>query len=137
VVPSDWLDMTYRFRLDLNDLDMNRQDLGLSAGPEEFRVDLHYIHLENDVDGGKEEQVSAGVRAKLGEFWTIGTQGTYDIHDSELIAVGSLLEYQDECFGMMLNASYSPESDDEDSSGDFTAMVQFRFTNLGNIGSNF
>ena len=137
VVPSAWLDMTYRFRLDLDSLDMNRQDLGLAAGPEEFRVDLHYIQIQSDVDNGKEEQVSAGVRAKIGEFWTVGTQGTYDIHDSELLAVGSLLEYQDECFGMLLNASYAPESDEDDSSGDFTAMVQFRFTNLGNIGSNF
>jgi len=38
---------------------------------------------------------------------------------------------------MLLNASYAPESDEEDTSGDFTAMVQFRFTNLGNIGSSF
>jgi LPS-assembly protein len=137
LVPADWLDLSYRFRLDLDELDMNRQDLGISAGPEEFRVDLHYIQIEDDVDGGKEQQVSAGVRAKLGEYWTIGTNGTYDIHDSELLAVGSLLEYQDECFGMQLQASYAPESDDEDTSGDFTALVQFRFTNLGNIGSNF
>ncbi|WP_374383308.1 LPS-assembly protein LptD [Dongia sp.] len=137
VVPTDWLDVNYRFRLDVEDFDVNRQDLGISAGPEELRLDLHYIQLENDVDGGKEEQISAGVRAKLGEYWTIGTSGTYDIHDTELLAVGGLLEYQDECFGMLLNASYAPESDEEDTSGDFTAMVQFRFTNLGNIGSNF
>ena len=137
IVPTDWLDLNYRFRLDVEDFDMNRQDLGISAGPENLRLDLHYIQLENDVDGGKEEQISAGVRAKLGEYWTIGTSGTYDIHDTELLAVGGLLEYQDECFGMLLNASYAPESDEEDTSGDFTAMVQFRFTNLGNIGSNF
>jgi LPS-assembly protein len=137
VVPADWLDLSYRFRLDVDELDMNRQDLGIAAGPEEFRLNLHYIHLEDDVDGGREEQVSAGIRAKLGEYWTVGTNATYDIHDTELLAVGSLLEYQDECFGMLLRASYAPESDEEDTSGDFTAIVQFRFTNLGNIGSNF
>ncbi len=137
LVPTDWLDLSYRFRLDVDDLDMNRQDLGLSAGPEELRVDLHYVQIEDDLEGGKEEQVSAGLRAKLGEYWTIGTSASYDIHDNDLLTVGGLLEYQDECFGMLLNAIYAPESDEDDSSGDFTAMVQFRFTNLGNIGSNF
>jgi len=137
VTPSDWLDLSYRFRLDVDDLDMNRQDLGLTIGPEEFRANISYVQIEDDIDGGKEEQVGLGVRAKIGEYWTIGAQSSYDIHDSELLSVGSMVEYQDECFGVLLDASYAPESDEEDTSGDFTAMIQFRFTNLGNIGSSF
>lgn len=137
VTPAEWLDMSYRFRLDVGDMDMNRQDLGLVVGPEELRASLNYVQIEDDVGGGKEEQIGLGIRAKIGEYWSIGAQGSYDIHDSELIAIGSVLDYQDECFGLLLNASYAPESDEDDTSGDFTAMVQFRFTNLGNIGSSF
>jgi lipopolysaccharide assembly outer membrane protein LptD (OstA) len=85
----------------------------------------------------KEQQVSGGVKAKIGEFWSVGSSAGYDIEDSNVIYFGSSLGYQDECFGMDLSAAYTPHYDDENSSGDFTAMVQFRFTNLGNIGSNF
>ncbi|MBL8710216.1 MAG: LPS-assembly protein LptD [Rhodospirillaceae bacterium] len=138
LVPADWLDLNYRFRLDADDFDMKRQDLGIVAGPDEFRANIHYIQLENDVSIDKEEQISGGFRLELGEYWAVGAQAYYDIRDDDFIGFNSLLEYQDECFGLTLNTSYAPEDDDEeDSAGDFTAMIQFRFTNLGNIGSNF
>lgn len=137
LVPADWLDLTYRFRLDLDSLDMNRQDVGLAMGPQELRFNLHYIQLENDIVENEEQQVGAGISAQIGEFWSVSTSSAYDIEESHIIYFGSSLGYQDECFGMQLSASYSPHYDDENSSGDFTTMVQFRFTNLGNIGSNF
>ncbi len=137
LIPGEWLDFTYRFRYDVADGDMQRHEAEMTAGPDWLRVSLGYAQLDKETTFGDAEQIDLGFKSHFAQYWQWGAGMTYDLDGDDLVAISSTLGYQDECFGFGLFASYVPNGEAADSTGDFTALLQLRFTNLGNIGSNF
>jgi len=135
--PNRLLDATYRFRFDVDQAEMKRQEVSLTAGPPEFALSLTYVHLASDLGFDAREQVAAGVSTKLYDYWSASAAASYNIESTKLNGLRAAFGYNDECFGMNLSASYSPGGDTDVSSGKFAAFVTFTFKNLGNIGSSF
>lgn len=46
--PADYLDLTYRFRLDKDTFDINYSELGTSFGPSMLRGYISYIYLQRN-----------------------------------------------------------------------------------------
>jgi lipopolysaccharide assembly outer membrane protein LptD (OstA) len=116
---------------------MKRQEVSLTAGPPEFYGSLNYIHLSGNDDFGSREQVYGSINTKIYDYWSVSAGASYDLVDERINSLYGGLGYNDECFGINLNASYSPEGDTDISAGKFAAFVTFTFKNLGDIGTSF
>ena len=135
--PIPEFDATYRFRFDVNDAEMKRQEVGLRAGPPEFNASINYIHLAGNEDFSSREQVYGGINAKFFDYWSASAGANYDLDQERVNSLRAGFGYNDECFGMNLTGQYSPDGDTDLSSGKFVAMITFSFKNLGDIGTSF
>jgi LPS-assembly protein len=135
--PNTLFNATYRFRFDTDQAEMKRQEVGVSAGTTEFRGSVNYVHLADNEDFGSREQISTSFNAKLFEYWSVSAGAGYDLVDERVNSISGGFGYNDECFGINLNAYYNPESDTDASAGKYAAFVTFTFKNLGNIGTSF
>jgi LPS-assembly protein len=135
--PNPLLDATYRFRFDVDDAVMRRQEVSVTAGPEEFSASVNYVHLSDSDDFNSREQLYGSISTKPIEFWSAQVGAGYDLVDNRVNSLYAGFGYNDECFGLNLNASYSPEGDTDLSSGKFAAFVTFTFKNIGDIGAGF
>jgi len=135
--PNNYLNATYRFRYDLDNTEMRRQEVSLSAGPKEFAGGVNYIRLSDNGDFDTREQVYAGVNSKFLDYWSVSAGAGYDLVQQRVNSMYGGIGYNDECFGFNVSATYTPEADTDNSSGKFTAFVTFTFKNLGDIGASF
>ena len=159
--PNSYLDLIYRFRFDKSTLSNRTQEVGLSAGPQSFRVGMNYLlvppqqqnqAVTNPVTGqnvlfGKREQLSLSATAKLTRYWSLAGSETINLTNSTNIINGistpqssstSLYAtlaaiYQDECMAFIGSVTQSGIR-----SGDVTPGVSVMFSvvfkNLGEIG---
>ena len=68
VRPADYLDLSYRFRLDHDTFKARRNEVRLSAGPTPIRLSLNYLFLDEDTDleeFGSREEISANLTVRL------------------------------------------------------------------------
>ena len=135
--PIPLLDATYRFRFDVDDAEMKRQEVSLAAGPEVFAVTANYVHLSATDDFGSREQLYGSISTKPIEYWSAQVGAGYDLVENRVNGFYAGFGYNDECFGFNVNGSYSPDGDTDLSSGKFAAFVTFTFKNIGDIGASF
>jgi LPS-assembly protein len=134
--PSPLFDATYRFRFDVDEAQMQRQEVTLTAGPQVLRGSLSYVRLAGDQQYRAREQVAAGLSTRFADFWSTNVGASYNIERTKLIGVRAGFGYNDECFGMNLSAQYSPGGDTDLSDGKFAAFITFSFKNLGDFGGS-
>lgn len=135
--PNEFLNATYRFRFDVDDAEMRRQEVGVTAGPQAFYGSVNYLHLSDNDDFGSREQVSGSLNARFLDFWSVSAGASYDLVGNEVNRLYGGFGYNDECFGLNINAQYSPDGETDLSAGKFAAFVTFTFKNLGDIGTSF
>lgn len=159
--PSSYLDLIYRFRLDKNNFASKTQELGLSAGPQNLRVGVNYLHappqqldqvVTNPVTGqtilyGKREQVTFNVTAQLTRYWSLAGSETLNLTDATNLINGvpqpqssglSLYAalaaiYQDECMAFIGSVSQSGIRNGDVKPG-VSVMFNVVFKNLGEVG---
>ncbi|HYE51190.1 MAG TPA: LPS assembly protein LptD [Azospirillaceae bacterium] len=108
ITPSPWIDVSYGFRLDNNDLSQRQHDLFGVAGPPEFRVSGNYLYVDRlALDGGTasrdREEITLGINSTFSQNWSIGVSHRRDLaEDGGPISSGAVLTYQDECFAFQL-----------------------------------
>ncbi|MDF1585706.1 LPS-assembly protein LptD [Marinimicrococcus flavescens] len=98
--PSDWLDLSYRFRADKNDLEFRRNDINVSAGPAALRLDLGYLRLSDEPTGlapRSREELRAGVRVQLLDELAIGAQTRRDLNRGATVSNMVGLVYTHPC----------------------------------------
>jgi LPS-assembly protein len=135
--PNELLNATYRFRFNVEDAKMKRQEVSIAAGPQEFYGSVNYIHLADNDDFDSREQVYGSINSKFLEFWSVSAGASYDLVEDRVNGLYGGFGYNDECFGFNVNAQYSPDADTDTSAGKFAAFVTFTFKNLGDIGTSF
>jgi LPS-assembly protein len=134
--PVDWFAASYDFELDTDNGNMRRHVATASVGGDDLRVDLGYSASDQEEPWNDDEEVYVGFKSEYFENWRLSAGSSYSIEDDDFTLFTSEIEYQDECFGATFSVTYEPDDDDrEEFNGDLTAFVQFRFTNLGNIGT--
>ncbi len=97
-----FVDFSYRFRLDRDDLSSRRSEIDLSAGPEWLRLGLGFLSLDDapaDLadEVGKREELSLTARAAFGRNWTLTFNNRRDLTNENTIETGVGIGYQDEC----------------------------------------
>ncbi len=141
IAPRRWFDLVHRFRLDKGDLDVQRNEITLSAGPDVFTVNTNYTFIEpinsSDKDTeafGRREEVSGSISSTLGtDYWRVSGNLRRDLTSGGgWLNYGAGLLYLDECFRLDLTWNRSFTRDREVESGD-TFFARLTFRNLGEV----
>jgi LPS-assembly protein len=160
VSPTSYLDFLYRYRLNKDDLRVERQEASIATGPTNLRVRLSYINYQalpgvTNLET-KGNQISANVTADLTRYWSIALTDTRNIGDggtivttssgnaallnnSVLSAIGTTINsgvsvtYRDECASVTTSLVQSGISVGDVKPG-YSIMVTFALKNLGEFG---
>jgi LPS-assembly protein len=135
--PNTLFNATYRFRFDTAEAKMKRQEVSVTAGPPTLNGAVNYVHLAGNEDFGSREQVYGYINTRFFDYWSASAGASYDLVDSRVNGLFGAFGYNDECFGLNVSAQYSPDVDNDISSGKFSAFITFTFKNLGDIGTSF
>jgi LPS-assembly protein len=132
--PTDSVDLSYRFRFDINDTQFERHEARASYYNDYFSLSGSYAFIRGDgVEFDDREQASVYFGANLSDYWSVHAQSTYDIAESELRSFGGGFRYLDECFDLALSTTYTPAGDTETSEGDLNVLFTINFKNLGGL----
>ncbi len=134
VAPNKYLDASYRFRIDKENLAVRRGSVSLSAGPAWFKVNVNYSQLNDEPTSGVPrnlEQVNVSGLLKLGDNWSFSAR-----HERDLTSGGGSLytgfgiAYENECVLVRTryDRNFTRDFDIEDNTS-FIIEVQLR--NLG------
>jgi LPS-assembly protein len=161
LTPSAYLDLTYRFRFDGYSLGNRGQQVGVSTGPQSFRVSGNFLlspALQPSqaeilpVTGqslvlGKREQLSFNTTIRLTRYWSLRGSETLNLTNSPNLVNGiaepqatsnSLYAsvsaiYQDECMAFIGSLSQSGIRNGDVKPG-VSVLFSVVFKNLGEIG---
>lgn len=133
-VPSKYLDIDYRTRLDDTTLAPQRHELNFNAGPTWLRWGTTYAFLKQVQNTGilqSRQQIINSATATIDDHWRLTVGDTKDLDDGakSLITTASL-QYIDECFSIMVSGQRDYTQRIGISSGD-SFYVTFSFKNLG------
>lgn len=102
--PSGWLDLSYRFRIDKNDLAFRRNDVSMSAGPPALRLDLGYLQLSDEPTGlapRSREELRAGLRVQVLDELALGAQTRRDLNRGATVSNMLGLVYSHPCLTLI------------------------------------
>lgn len=140
VNPNKYLDLTYRFRLDPDGWQMQRNELGFSYNYEdEVGFNADYIFIDSLAGNGEfadREQISFNGYYKFDEEWYADAYSIYDLGEVEgAIRAGGGLTYIDDCFSVTLgmNRDFTRDIENEP---DTTIFLKFGFKYLGTIATS-
>jgi LPS-assembly protein len=161
LAPSSYLDLTYRFRLDRKDLTSRSQQIGVSAGPQSFRVSGNFLLIPaqqpNEAEIlpttgqslvlGKREQLSFDATVRLTRYWSLRGTETLNLTNSTNLVNGVAVPqavntslyasisaiYQDECMAFIGSLSQSGIVNGPVKPG-VSVLFSVVFKNLGEIG---
>jgi LPS-assembly protein len=135
--PSRFFDVTYRFRLDKDDLAARRQEIGAKAGPDSLRVGASFIRIApiagpNGAPTG--DQINASLNAQLTRYWSLALNDTRAIgNGGATIHSGVSVTYRDDCFAVVTALTQSGIRIGDVHPG-VSVLVTLIFKNLGEVG---
>src|SRR6185369_13004229 len=130
--PGNGIDLSYRFRFDVQDATFKRHEARASYIDPNFVLSTSYAFIAADgIEFEDREQASAYVGVNLSDYWSVNTRSSYDLQGRRLLSVGGGLRYLDECFDMGFDATYVPGGDTEDTQGKINFRFTVTFRNLG------
>ena len=132
-VPSSFIDLNQRIRLDRDTFSIRRHEVSLSAGPKFLRIDASYVALSRELTtdelGGREELDVTG-RLRVTPNWSITAATRQDLKEEATLSFSSAIEYEDEClfFGIDLDRTFFNDRDLEPST---SVTVRLKLKHLG------
>ena len=145
--PGNWLDTTYRFRLDHHDLAMRMSDVTASTGYGRYRLTAGYLYTSFDpyyfYDQAQPLPPSSQFFIPRNEI-TLAANGGWrdyrfdayaqrDLTNHQMIAIGGDAIYEDECFIMDFKF-YRRYTSLNGDSGSTTLLIQLTFKTIGQFG---
>lgn len=136
--PGPYLDLEYRFRVDDDDFEGQRHELGASFGTGGIRFFTNYLFVQavegTGIAENRNELTLIG-RLKLNKRWRVAARTRNQLGaDSQFLRAGAQIVYEDECFRFAANLT----RDGTDRIGDdneTAVFFQIAFKNLGGFGS--
>jgi len=137
VSPMEYVDLIYRFRVNVNGARFERNEVGFIIGPPAFNVAGAYTFIDGSGnDFGDREEVTGTISSQMSDTWSAFLVSRYDIDASTFLTYGGGLTYEDECLLVRFSAIHNLYSDDEnDPSTDFLLQLGFKY--LGDVGLPF
>ena len=134
IVPSPFIDLNYRFRMDSSAITARRNEVDFRAGPKWLRLNLEYLRIMDtpaDLNGvGEREEVSASATAQITPNWSLRAWGRRDLEEDLTINYGGTIGYVDECISLSLDAIRS-FTRDRDAEPNTTFKFVIKLKNLG------
>ena len=134
--PSDFLETSYRFRFDREDLRPEHQELGVTVGPQNLRLGTSYLQLGDDPRDGetRRQELSVNLSWIYNQYWTFSARATRELSGDNVnqVSSGFAAQYQDECLTFVTSLTQSGIRDRDIKPGT-TLLFQFVFKNLGEI----
>jgi len=137
--PADYLNLTYRFRLDKEDYKLKYNELAARLGTNMLNLYVSYIYLQKNKYASEvlseRKELYTALNAALTRDWSINVYNRQDLlHGGGSLEHGGNLIYEDECFMFITNVKKYNSSDPElDDSYEFT--FSFYLKTLGGLGS--
>jgi len=136
--PNRFLDLSYRFRLDKDDLMVRRNEVTLRAGPPALNVSLNYLDLQGGVNeelfGGREELVVT-LSSRLNDNWSAFLTHQRDLDLGEELESSIGLKYEDECF-LITGQLFRSRFEDRDVEPEDAVFFTIGLKHLGQIATN-
>lgn len=134
VSPSDFLSVLYRYRLDKDDLSLNRSETSLSIGPLSSRFSLSHLFIEGTGDDSEyttREEISGVLTNQISKNWYSSLDARYRMSAPEgNVTYGGRVGYQDECVTVYADVRRN-FFEDRDISASNSFMVRVELKNLG------
>lgn len=114
LTPSQWLDISYSFRLDSKTLAQRLHDVYGSVGPSQFRVSGSYIFIDKLAQTTSStststtlkdrEELTLSVSSAITDHWSVGVSHRRDMAKggNGPLNSGATITYQDECLTFQL-----------------------------------
>ncbi len=138
--PSDYFDLTYRFKLDKDDYDITYSELSTSLGGDILRLYASYIFFpennESSVYYGKQrKEIYTSLSSHITRNWSVNAFNRYDIENERTLSNGGGIAYEDECsrFAVQMEKEFS---EDPAAENDFSFYFTFYLKTIGGIGNN-
>jgi len=139
VRPHQGIDLTYRYRLDDDSLDVRRSEVGVSAGAPALNIDLAYTLLERETRAGTSsfgdrEELFVDVSSRVARDWSVRALHRQNLETGTALSTEAGISYHCDCFRFDL---FVERDGFEDRGIDAETAVKFRFTfeHLGALGS--
>jgi LPS-assembly protein len=136
LVPQEDIDVSYRFRINKDDLTAERHELDLSIGPPALNLDLSYVFLSDDLTTDEfdtREELAFRLSSQLNENWSMQGAHRRDLQDNNALSTSLGLTYLDECFFITVEGKRTYYEDREIDQED-SVMIKLVFKNLGEVG---
>ena len=144
--PTEWLDVTYRTRIDHKNLRPRLAEATTSIGGPKLRVSAGYIYSDRNPYAlyttnspipplsyfNPRNEITAGVSSSFGNFRLSGF-ARRDIATQQMVAVGASGAYEDECyiFDVRFQRRYTSINNDH---GATAVLFQMTFKPFGQLG---
>jgi LPS-assembly protein len=136
VSPNKYVDLLYKTRLDKDDLNARRTELGASVGPPALRTGINYIFFEQTDDFPDREELTFSVSSKVTDSWSIAANTRRDLTPGGgTLSYGGSLTYTCDCMTVSINYSRT-FTRDRDVSPDQSVFVQINLKTLGEFGTS-
>jgi LPS-assembly protein len=145
--PTDWLNLTYRTRLDHRDFAVRMADALATVGVPKFSVNAGYIYTTYDPytfynqppppPAGNQfytprNEITLGVSSNLGHYRFNGWMRR-DLQLKQMVAVGTDAAYEDECYILDFRF-YRRYTSFNGDNGSTTVLVQVTLKTIGQFG---
>jgi LPS-assembly protein len=136
--PVDYVDVTYRFRLDKDNFTPNRSELDAQLGPPALNLRVGYLDLtgeSNQNELSNREELTLRLGSRLTENWSVFVGHRRDLRQDTSLVTQAGVTYQDECFLVQAVAQRSFYSDRE-IEPENSVFVRFVLKYLGEFGNS-
>jgi LPS-assembly protein len=134
LAPVDYLDLTYRNRLDAEDLAVRRHELGALIGSRTLKLGATYINFDQEDEFRGREELGFVLTSQLTRYWRTRLSGVRDLTGGGAQRdLGIRFTYEDECF--LFTVGYARDDiEDRDIEPSDVVFVRFGFKTIGDIG---
>lgn len=131
---SSSFDLYYRFRLDGDTYEVNRNDFGFRSFQDDYWVDFGYIYSlfideSSSEEADETEEARAKIKARLTDNWNVVGGSIYNLSTSTLSEWEFGVEFVNDCLGIALIAD-KKNSNDRDYEGSTSFAVRISFRNV-------
>ena len=147
VHPAHWLDLTYRTRLDKNNLAVRMADALAAVGDQKFRVTAGYLYTNTDPFTQYHQalplpaayftprnEITLGASTQYGQ-WRLSGYARRDLETNTMVVAGADAAYEDECFIFDVRFSRRYTSYNGDNGASYL-LFQVTFKTVGQFGYN-
>jgi len=134
ILPTRYLTLAYRTRLDKDSFAPHRSEVSATVGPPAIFANVNYVFFDDSTSSqfGAREEIYGNLQAKIDRNWKAGFTARHDIEASDLRSVGLRLTYDCECFTFdtIIQRDFYEDRDLEPTNA---IMFRISFKTLGDV----